>query len=246
MENVVLVTATLTVAAVLLAAGTVIAVLRRRARRGAAVGLDWIARYARPSTSVARRAEAIAETLREDAVAGSLEVRLLRSQVRTLEEALEVEQQLATEQDATAGLDAHRRQVDAVIRAMGRRLDASQSAPESVARISAALDRLTFEGRFTRPALSPAGAVVGLLERPATHAPAGALPPAQHDVASYAPSAVGLPEFPAYPEPDAPELDVAAVAPVASGESEVVLPVPPMAESDGNQRNRRWFRGRAA
>jgi hypothetical protein len=214
-------------------------VARRRRTRSTAATLSWISTITVPSTAFVTMRPDVEE---EPVSSGdTLQVRILRNQVRSLEEALEQEQLHHATDSGNEDLELYRRRVHAVIRAMGGKLDTGAAAPEALARVSAAVDRLSVRDPFTRPTLSPAlaggvvvaGGVAGgvaVMERPAVVAD---LPPA--DVVGEAfeadEAAVVVDEMPSVP---------------ISTEREVVLPVPPVAESDQNRRNRRWFRGRAA
>ena len=253
------------VVAALAAVATVTAlVVRGRHNRRTEAALTWISTLTVPPATFATTGPAAEEE--PAAEADTLQVRILRNQVRTLEQALEQEQVLYSSGRGHEDLEAYRRRVHAVIRAMGGKLDAGAAAPEALARVSAAVDRLTVAETFVRPTLTAAPVAtpgylspsylgsehispvrdtgaVAVLERPTTAvSPQPAAP-----VQSPAPVGDMMPVDAL--DDQAFELSQGDSRPTSaevSTQHEVVLPVPPMAQSEQNRRNRRWFRGRAA
>lgn len=228
--------AVLAVATFALAAVALVVVRRRRRRAALASTLTWITDLELPfETHVHGEAPSLAVDVREP-----VQIRALRAQVRTLEAALEQEQtrdlvQRATV-EATDQLTAYRRQVELTLRAISRQVEGDSEAERIAARIAAAVERLADPEDFSRPTLSPAGAVA-VLSRPTS-------PAVLHAVETKVETAAPAQQVEEPVEDLSPTAE-ADLAP-APQQPEVVLPVPPMAESEANRRGRRRFRGSAA
>lgn len=236
---------TLTVALVAL-----VVIRRRRRHAQMSTTLGWITDLQLPfETHVQRTASDVtgAATPSEP-----IHVRALRAQVRTLESALELEQQhvratVRLEDTRTAEqLAAYRRQVELTVKAISRQVERDGSPELATARIAAAIDRLGAANDFSRPVLSTAGvsATSGRPEHAYLHSVAAPVEHAPSTTTSDAPysETTDASRF----EPVGTDLVDTAEADLAPAESEVVLPVPPVAESGQSRRSRRRFRGSAA
>lgn len=194
------------------------------------------------------------------------QLRTLQAHVRSLEQALELETHRVAELRAllesgqpdsghpeSAGEDLHR--VRATVRGLARRTAGDAVATEVLARVEAALERLSAPSAFARPVLTRAGTTtIGTVPSPGEllmhdHHPE----PGRGTAAAEVPTG-SAPTGPLEDEPEGLELlgphhaaddhHPGAGAP----EREVVLPVPPreVPEASSGQRGRRWFRRHAA
>ena len=226
------------VAVALLAVGSFLLAARRRRSRFVAT-LDWIQDFElTPQTFIDHP-----ELDRRKAGGESLALRTLRAQVRTLEQALEDAETrdhaavAVPAGDPADEVEAFRRDVTLTLRALARRTADDDSPQHTLARATAAVERLGAPEAFSRPVLAPAATLhappasrVALRRAPAVTVEA--------PVPVEAPEAAELPETPeVQPEP--------AHAP-AMHEPEVVLPVPALSNDNDTQRGRRWFRRTAA
>lgn len=232
-------TAAATMLALVTAGAMVWLALRLRSREArVSTGLEWIQELQLcPSTVIGHSHD----TVRSAQAHGleSLALRTLRAQVRTLEQALEEQQRdlypwrTRPAQDAEADF---RRDVLTTIRALSLQTPAGESPEHTLARVTAAVERLGGTSAFARPALTPAAAVRPL------RAPAPALPSALsaevHDAAAPVTTPVTTPA----PDDVAVASDPAGGTLEAPAEPREVLPVPAPVSAEDRQRGRRWFR----
>lgn len=244
--------ATATAVAVVVVAWFVLGARRSRARVGAT--LDWIHDYElTPQTFVDHP-----ELDRRKSGGESLALRTLRAQVRTLEQALEQEQQrpttLAVRTPENVTPDAFRRDVALTLRALARRTADDENPRHTLARAAAAIERLGAPEAFARPVLAPAATVhvlpsgrIGRLQVQSPRQPVMSdvvAPPAADAPVPAPASGPVVEETVSSPEADlAPTTD--EVLPVPDG-PEIVRPVPPVDTGHPTQRGRRWFRRHAA
>lgn len=245
MENTLLLLLPAVIAAATFTIATVALVARRRRHARLSATLTSITELRVPSDTFSRRTLPAGAATGSEPTGEPLQVRSLRAHVRTLEAALEQEQERAVleRQDASTAEEvaAYRRRVDATIRAMSRQMEGDGAAEVILARVAAAVDRLAAPNGFVRPTLSPAGPVA-VLTRPADSI--------QLHSVGVAPETTQL-----LPHATMPALDESSEAvswtaeadlEPAPAEPEVVLPVPLMAQSEENRRGRLRFRARAA
>jgi len=222
--------------------GTFLLAARRRRSRLVAT-LDWIQDFElTPQTFIEHP-----ELDRRKAGSESLAIRTLRAQVRTLEQALEQEQERPTvsvtvpEQDPAAEAEAFRRDVTLTLRALARRTADDECPRHTLARATAAVERLGAPEAFSRPVLAPAATVHAL---PTGRAALRQVPAVPVEAAVEAEPTLELPET--APElPETTDVQPEPHAPTAD-EPEVVLPVPALSNDHDTQRGRRWFRRTAA
>lgn len=196
----------------------------------------------------------------EDAAAVAPELaqlRALQAHVRCLEEALELETHRVTELRALLdtghgeAVGEGMRRVRSTVRGLARRTEGDAVATEVLARVEAALDRLSTAHAFARPVLTRAGATTtGSAPSPGQllmhgHHPDPGPPAATAEVpGELLPSGVADVGVEGLESHHADERHPGAGAP----EREVVLPVPPREDPEAGlgQRGRRWFRRHAA
>lgn len=230
----------------LVAAGVLVWLTLRLRSREAKVdnGLEWIQELQLcPSTVIGHRHDSVPSGHFHGVE--SLALRTLRAQVRTLEQALDEQQcdlppwrtRSADEADA-----AFRRDVLTTIRALSLRTPAGESPGHTLARVTAAVERLGGPTVLARPVLTPAAQVRPL------RAPAPAAPPAAAESLA-APHAEPGNEYTEQYAGSA--TDVASDLDHATAETEpadipavprAVLPVPAWVSAEDSQRGRRWFR----
>ena len=222
----------LAVASVSLA--TCLFVRKRRSRARMAATLTWISALQLPLDTFASRRDGGHDVDTDEPVGEPLQVRILRAQVRSLEETLEQELLGAAirSEERAAGLEqvaVFQRRVLTTIGAIGRQVGSEPAAVNALDRVAAAVDRLAMPAGFERPALSPAGTSTAHIEPGASlEWSSTPTPGAEHDVDQAAPVA----------EQQTAAEEIAA----APAEPEVVLPVPPVAKSTTTAGGRRWFR----
>lgn len=197
----------------------------------------------------------------------SLALRTLRAQVRTLEQALEQEQRHfapASPSSDQPALAAFRRDVLLTVKALGARTASDEGGRHTLARLTAAIERLDAGDTFARPVLAPAATVLAMPARPRPRIIAAAPLPeegtsgAAGDAAPTVTVEESVPEHQAHLEqPDAvaetpsdmasslPPLPIAP-SDVVEAAPQVVLPVPSLMTDTQTQRGRRWFRRSAA
>lgn len=194
----------------------------------------------------------------------SFALRTLRAQVRTLEQALEQEQRyfspVAVPVSDQSAVAAFRRDVLLTVKALGSRTASDEGGRHTLARLTAAIERLDAGDAFARPVLAPAATVLAMPARPKARTIAAA--PQPEEV---------TPEAAQYADSDEPvqetvlehleHLDAAGETPSDMSSSlpplpesshlveaapQVVLPVPSLMTTTQTQRGRRWFRRSAA
>jgi len=185
-----------------------------------------------------------------------VEVRSLRAQVRTLEQALERMNDVPAEvpaprrpTHAAAGPDVaapggqrYRRQVTATLRGLAGRTGADEAPERTMSRVVAAIERLDSTGSVDRPVLPtvPAGTV---LESPARPAELAAAAPVAAPVTAPAAAPAPAVEPESEPEPAPEPVPVAAGPRPPTADRPVVEPVRPVAPiGAGYRRTSRWSR----
>jgi hypothetical protein len=186
-----------------------------------------------------------------------IDVRVLRAQIRTLEEALEEaleEEMLLVHEPALPvesvrsvvgdeAVEELRRRIRSTVRGLSARMQDDATAIHVLARVEAAVDRLMVPVvPFVRPTLTVAHQVAML---PTEVAPAILSPVRQLAIEEAVPH-VAIPDVPNTQTPSFESPYAAPVLDTPLDADEVVLPIPARTPSPEIRRGRRWLRRSAA
>jgi hypothetical protein len=182
-----------------------------------------------------------------------IDVRVLRAQIRTLEEALEEEMLLVHEPALPVesvrsvvgdeAVEELRRRIRSTVRGLSARMQDDATAIHVLARVEAAVDRLMVPVvPFVRPTLTVAHQVAML---PTEVAPAILSPVRQLAIEEAVPH-VAIPDVPNKQTPSFESPYAAPVLDTPPDADEVVLPIPARTPSPEIRRGRRWPRRSAA